>query len=133
MNLFSNATTIGTSIGFSTIDKSNLFGRQRVWGTFGFSLTAFITSRLYAHLKTDYVYLIMLIITTILSIIVTTFMRLKSDRYNNKIILEEQNSTKNSLFKITKILPLLKKIDVIIFFLTTFLWGMSFAPINPVR
>lgn len=47
--LFHTAITIGTAIGFATINHSNLFGRQRVWGTIAFGLTAFITSRLYAH------------------------------------------------------------------------------------
>ncbi len=154
-NFFANATTIGTSIGFATLHRSNLFGRQRVWGTIGVGTSAFVTSRLYEHFKTEYVYIFMFIITSILSIIVTSFIRLRSDRQrerksqdddmsvvqnldefstnqNNEKTIAKKREMKNPLFNIPLILPLMKKIDVIVFLSTTFLWGMSFGVIDPV-
>ncbi|CAF3916883.1 unnamed protein product [Rotaria sordida] len=54
LNLFALATTLGTTIAFSTLHHSNLFGRQRAWGTIGSGISAFFVSRLYVHFKTKY-------------------------------------------------------------------------------
>ncbi|CAF0941647.1 unnamed protein product [Rotaria sordida] len=80
LNLFALATTLGTTIAFSTLHHSNLFGRQRAWGTIGSGISAFFVSRLYVHFKTKYVYLITFIACSFLSIISTSFIRIRSDK-----------------------------------------------------
>ncbi|CAF3980158.1 unnamed protein product [Rotaria sordida] len=80
LNLFALATTLGTTIAFSTLHHSNLFGRQRAWGTIGSGISAFFVSRLYVHFKTKYVYLITFIVCSFLSIISTSFIRIRSDK-----------------------------------------------------
>jgi cell division protein FtsW (lipid II flippase) len=66
----STANAMGTSIGFASVSRTELFGRQRVWGTIGFGIFAFITSRIYKLFQSDYVYIIMFNIMSMLTIIV---------------------------------------------------------------
>ncbi|CAF4224113.1 unnamed protein product, partial [Adineta steineri] len=149
LNLCANATTIGTSIGFAALHRSNLFGRQRVYGTMGFGLCAFIASRIYAHFKSDYIYIFMFVASSILTVIITSFVHIRSDKHNTEksnqddlSVIEELNETsineneqkskpKNSPFKICAILPLLKNFDVMVFLATTFLWGTSYGGMDP--
>ncbi len=149
-SLFHNAITIGSSIGFVIIDRSNLFGRQRVWGTIGSGITAFGASRLYVHFKTDYIYIFIFVITSILSILITCFIHFPSDQLKEKkseeneevSVRENLNDLSNDdddkkkrkihLLNMDALLLLLKKINIIIFLWTTFLWGMSFAALDPV-
>ncbi|CAF4187084.1 unnamed protein product [Adineta steineri] len=151
LNLCANATTIGTSIGFAALHRSNLFGRQRIYGTMGFGLCAFIASRIYAHFKSDYVYIFMFVASSILTVIITSFVHIRSDKHNTEksnqddlSVIEELNETsineneqkskpKNSPFKICAILPLLKNFDVMVFLATTFLWGTSYGGMDPVN
>lgn len=149
-SLFSSATMISTSIGFETLHHSNLFGRQRVWGTIGSGITALSASRLYAHWKTDYVYIFPFIIISILTILITCFIHFPSDQ-SKKAKLEDDDAPlqqklndlsnnenkekakrKSLRFNIRALIPLLKKIDVIVFLSTTFIWGMSFSALDPV-
>jgi len=155
LNLFGNAVTIGTSLGFATLHKSNLFGRQRVWGTIGFGISAFVASRLYAYLKTEYVYICMFIVLSILSIVITSFINLRSKKRRKTIthiddasvvenlndFFDNQNTentkmdttkVENHLSKILELVPLLKRFDVIVLLSTTFVWGMSSGAIDPV-
>ncbi len=151
-SLFHNAITIGSSIGFSIIDRSNQFGRQRVWGTIGSGITAFGTSRLYAHFKRNSIYIFTFLITSILSILITCFIRIPSDQSkelkseeNEMSVRENLNDLSDNdenketitkkeidLVNLSALLPLLKKMNVIVFLLTTFVWGMSFAALDPV-
>lgn len=151
LNLFANATTIGTSFGFCILHDCHLFGEQRVFGTIGFGLSAFLTSRLYAHFKRDYVYIFTFIITSIISIIITSLIRPRSNKSleiksedDDKSVLQnlndssinknkEKRKVKNNSLNILSLIPLIKKIDVIILLSTTFIWGMSSGGIDPVR
>ncbi len=150
LNLFANATAIGASLGFATLHHHNLFGRQRVWGTIGYGIFAFVASRLYAQFKTEYIYIFMFIITSILSIIVTSFIAFQSNRWRatksqdddmsvvedlNDFFVNENNEEtkmKNDSVNISALIPLMKKIDAIMLLSTTFLWGMSTGAIDPV-
>ena len=135
LNFCANATAVGTAIGFATIHHTNMFGRQRLWATVGYGLTAFVASRLYTHFKTDYVYIIIFISSSILSILITSFIRIRPNKHQEKrndFSTDENNKTTKTKSAIFVILPLLKKIDVIIFLFITFLWGMSFAVLDPV-
>ena len=140
LNLFVNATSIGTAIGFATVHNTNLFGRQRVWGTIGYGTTAFVASRLYAHFKTDYVYIIIFICSSILTIIITSFIRIRPNKHKESEVDKEDISSrqklndisKNKNGKISGLVLLLKKLDVIIFLLVTFIWGMSSSVLDPV-
>ena len=135
LNFCANATVIGTAIGFGTIHRTNLFGRQRVWGTTGYGLTAFVASRLYGHFKSDYVYIIIFICSSILSILITSFIRIRPNKHQKKrndFSTDENSKTTETKSGIFAVLPLLKKIEVIIFLLITLIWGMSFAVLDPV-
>ncbi|CAF1380451.1 unnamed protein product [Rotaria sordida] len=148
--LFGIATTLSTTITFIALDNPNLFGRQRAWGTIGTGLAAFIVSRLYLHFKKEYIYILSLIICTIICVISTSFIKLKFDKFkqskkniSNQSLKNkskdfsldnnqgEDNSTENNLTKIQLLIPLLKQIDVIVFLLTTFVWGTSFGVLDP--
>ncbi|CAF1429957.1 unnamed protein product [Rotaria sordida] len=152
--LFGIVTTLSTTITFIALDNPNLFGRQRAWGTIGTGLAAFIVSRLYLHFKKEYIYILSLIICTIICVISTSFIKLKFDKFkqskknisnqslknkskdfslDNNQDEDNNNNTKNNLTKIQLLIPLLKQIDVIVFLLTTFVWGTSFGVLDPVR
>jgi len=151
-NFLYNAITLGASIGFATLPRPDIFGQQRVWGTVGFGISAFVASRLYSIYNTDLVYIIMFSITTTICIFVTSFIRIHPDKQklstiNDNMETNEQemtdltveNTTKEkekekkeiSQFKIAPIIPLLKKLDVIVFLSLTFIWGMSYACLDP--
>jgi hypothetical protein len=150
-NFLSNAITLGASIGFAALSSPEIFGQQRVWGTIGFGISAFIASRLYQIFNTEFVYIIMFGITTTICIILTSLIRIQSDKKkesttNDKLGNDEQefndlpvrNNSKEeekknvSQFKVAALIPLLKRIDVIIFLSLTFIWGMSYGALDPV-
>ncbi|CAF3552107.1 unnamed protein product [Rotaria sp. Silwood1] len=149
-NLFSIGITIGASIGFATLPRPEIFGEQRVWGTIGFGLSAFAASRLYAYFKTEFVYIIMFSITTIICVCITSFIRIqphkrRQKKTKNNITSNEQEiddtTIKNTTIekknkdtirsKAAALMPLLKKVDVIVFLSLTFIWGMSYAALDP--
>ena len=156
-NLFSNTITLGASIGYAALPRPEIFGEQRVWGTIGFGLSAFAASRLYAHFKSDFVYITMFAITTILCIILTCFIRIpekrgepttaSANREQEEMIdvttaasTEEMNNRTQrrrrayqSRFKAAALIPLLKRFDVIVFLSLTFIWGISYAALDPVN
>ncbi|CAF1083226.1 unnamed protein product [Rotaria sp. Silwood1] len=148
--LFAIATSLSTTITFFTLDNSNLFGKQRIFGTLGFGITAFIVSRLYLYFNKEYIYILVLIISTILCIISTSLINIQYDKFKQST----RNISKKSIRKISKnsffdnhqhkdekkkeilsnislLIPLLKRFDVIVFLLTTFIWGTSFGIIDP--
>jgi hypothetical protein len=147
-NLLSNAITIGASIGFAALPRSDIFGQQRVWGTIGFGISAFAASRLNLYFKTDFVYIIMFSITSVVCILITSFIRIQplkqkrnsssdetgshEEEMTDLTMEENEKIKKKSQSKIAALIPLLKKIDVIIFLSLTFIWGMSYAGLDPV-
>jgi hypothetical protein len=139
-NFISNAITLGASIGFVSLPRPDIFGQQRVWGTIGFGLSAFVASRLYEIFQTEFVYIIMFSITTFICICVTSFIRIQSDKRKRSNpneqemtnFSQEKQKKDVSQYKIAALIPLLKKIDVIIFLSLTFIWGMSYGALDPV-
>ncbi|CAF4310579.1 unnamed protein product, partial [Rotaria sordida] len=147
-NLINNAIALGASIGFATLDRPEIFGQQRVFGTLGFGISAFLASRVYQIFQTEFVYIIMFSITSIICIIVTSFIRIQPNKqkpstiHNENIVEEIQiddlsrvkvKKTKKSRSQgaLSKLLGMLKKIDVIIFLSLAFAWGMSNAVLDP--
>jgi hypothetical protein len=49
-----------------------------------------------------------------------------------KMTTKEKKKKDISQMKIAALIPLLKKIDVIVFLSLTFIWGMSYAALDPV-
>lgn len=138
-NFISNAITLGASIGFAFLPRPELFGQQRVWGTIGFGLSAFLASLIYKIFPTEFVYIIMFSIVSVICIIVTSFIGIHPHKKhdNNKsgqelTELPVKNESENKKSKFSILLPLLKKLDVIIFLSLTFIWGMSYAALDPV-
>jgi hypothetical protein len=144
-NFLSNAIPLGASIGFAAISRPEIFGAQRVFGTIGFGISAFAASRIYGIFQTEYVYIIMFSITTMICIIITGFIRLLPDRktsitkHDETIIQEKEiddisieKKKKKSWFQLFPLLQLLKKIDILVFLSLTFIWGMSYAGLDPV-
>jgi len=124
-NLLSTGSSISASIGFASLSHANLFGKQRVWGTVGFGILAFITSLIYELFHSEYVYIIMFNIVSILTIIVTSFIPISQiDKIDNK---------KKQKFHLSTLIPLLKNIDVLMFLSITFVWGMCFSGMQPVK
>ncbi|UJR36826.1 hypothetical protein I4U23_029539 [Adineta vaga] len=149
-NLLSNTITIGASIGFASLPRADMFGRQRVWGTIGFGVSALAASRLYGYFQSEFVYIIMFSIAACICICVTCFIRIQSQKQKRssaglesaaaeEVALDQ--STKNSTQETTKtklsqsglpaLIPLLKRVDVIVFLSLTFIWGMSYAGLDP--
>ena len=137
LNFLLNAMTLGISLAFQSLDRPDLLGHQRLWGTIAYGLSAFFTSRLYAKWKTDYVYIFTFIVTSVLTIVITCFVPLRSNQ--SKKSFDDQMSDEEHLNKMFdhqnekkkrkggEVIRLLKKRDVMIFLFTTFIWGMSFA------
>lgn len=149
-NLLQNAIALGASVGFATIDRLELFGEQRVFGTIGFGVLAFIASRVYEYFNTEFVYLIMFCVASVLCIVVTSFIRtlpakqLENETLDDDIIPEEEfddiaaekkgkPKKDKSAHGASKLVLLLKRLDVILFLLLAFLWGMSYGGLDPVR
>ncbi|CAF4608699.1 unnamed protein product, partial [Rotaria sp. Silwood2] len=88
-NLLTNAVPLGASIGFASLDCPEIFGQQRIYGTIGFGISAFAASRAYEFFQTDFVYIIMFSITTIICIIVTSFIRIKPSKKISNTIYDE--------------------------------------------
>ncbi len=140
--LLSNSIPLGASIGFATVSNPDHFGQQRVFGTIGFGLAAFGASRVYEIFKTDLVFIIMFSSTVIICIIVTCFIRIRPNKTtaNDQTIVHEKElddlsgvkKKKKSHSRLSTLIPLLKKVDVIIFLSLTLIWGMSYAGLDPV-
>ncbi|CAF3227411.1 unnamed protein product [Rotaria socialis] len=122
-NLLSSGSALGASIGFATLARSDLFGTQRVWGTIGFGILAYLTSLIYTFFESEYVYLVMFNTIATLTIIVTSFIPLHK---NEKKSTEEEHP-----FDLKTLVLLLKNIEVAIFLSITFLWGMCFGCFHP--
>jgi fucose permease len=136
-NFLTNSIALGVSLGFATIDSPRIFGEQRVWGTIGFGISAFAASRLYKIFQTEFVYIIMFIITTMLCVIITSFIRVQEKKQNEIEEKEMDDFTimktkKPSPFALSAFFPLLKQLDVIVFLSLAFIWGMSYAVLDPV-
>jgi hypothetical protein len=124
-NLLSTASAIGASIGFASLSQANLFGKQRVWGTIGYGILAFTTSRIYEIYQSEYVYIIMYNIVSMLTILVTCFIPIPK--------IEKTDDKKKQKFDASSLMSLLKKADVLIFLSMTFSWGMCFGCMQPVN
>ncbi|CAF1240249.1 unnamed protein product [Adineta steineri] len=123
-NLLSIGNVIGASIGFASLSRADLFGKQRVWGTVGFGITAFAASRIYEYFHSEYVYIIMFDIIAILTIMITSFVPIRPVEMTD-------NNKKKQKFDLSILISLLKKVDVLVFLSTTFVWGMSFGCMFP--
>lgn len=104
--------------------RPELIGKQRVWGTIGFGLTAFFSSRIYGLIRKEYAYIIIFIILAFLTIFITSFISIKSN--DDKI---KKNPPK---FHLLKLLPLLKDFDVLVYLTITLFWGMCHGCMYPV-
>jgi hypothetical protein len=124
-NLLSTANAVGASIGFASLSHGNLFGKQRVWGTIGFGILAFVISRIYELFRSEYVYIIAFNIVSILTILVTSFIPIPE--------IEKVDNKKKQKFDLSILVSLLKNIDVLIFLSITFVWGMCFGGMQPVK
>ncbi|CAF3505967.1 unnamed protein product [Rotaria socialis] len=121
--LLSNANAIGVSIGFSVLIRSDLIGKQRVWGTIGFGLTAFISSRLYGAFKKESVYICIFIIIALLTIIVTSFISIKND--------DETIKRNKQTLNLSALIALLTDFDIFIFLSIALFWGMCHGCMYP--
>lgn len=124
LNLLSGAFAIGASIGFASLPRPDLFGKQRLWGTVGFGLFAFLTSRVHGIFESDYVEIFMFNGVSILTIIVTSFIPIRKSK--------EKSNEKRKQLDLSTLKILLTKFDVIIFLSTAFLWGTCFGCLHPV-
>ncbi|CAF1292604.1 unnamed protein product [Rotaria sp. Silwood1] len=122
-SLLAAANAMGASIGFASLPRADLFGKQRVWGTIGFGIIALTTSRIYELFHSEYVYVIMFNLITLLTIIATSFVTIRKN--------EKKNNEKKQKLNFSTLLLLLKNIDVIIFLSITFLWGMCYGCLHP--
>jgi hypothetical protein len=123
--LLSIGNAVGASIGFASLPRADSFGKQRVWGTIGFGTLAFVTSRIYELFHSEYVYIIMFNIVSIMTIIVTSFIQIRN--------VEKTNDKKNHKLDLSILTSLLTNIDVLIFLSLTFVWGMCFGCMHPVK
>jgi MFS family permease len=121
----SSSSAVGLSIGFASLSQGNIFGKQRVWGTIGYGIIAFLTSRIYEEFHSEYVYVIMFNIVSILTIFVTIFIPIRK--------VEVNEDKKKKQFDGSALISLLKSIDVWIFLSITFVWGMCFGCMQPVN
>jgi hypothetical protein len=81
-------------------------------------------------------------ITSILCIIVTSFIRIRTNKTtaNHEKELDDlsvektkkKKKTKESESRLSTLVPLFKNIDVIVFLSLTLVWGMSYAGLDPV-
>ncbi|UJR09330.1 hypothetical protein I4U23_013573 [Adineta vaga] len=137
-NFLTNAIPLGVAIGFASLHRPDIFGKQRVWGTIGFGISAFLASRLYEIFQTEYVYIIFFIIISILCMFFTSFIRIQPDKRRRRVTVDEalaeddgQVKKKKSRFQAAELFPLLKRIDVIVFLSLAFIWGMSYGVLDP--
>ena len=135
-NFLSNAIPLGASIGFAALANPDWFGRQRVFGTVGFGISAFLASRIYKIFKTDLVYIVIFAISTISCMIVTCFIRIEPKKKVEAKEIDEfagEKNAKKSQSGLAALVPLFRKVDVLVFLAMTTVWGMSFAGLDPVR
>jgi len=128
-NFLSNAIPLGASIGFATLENPQAFGYQRLFGTVGFGISSFLASLVYQYFQSEYVYIALFSAATILCIIVTILIPLRKP---DKTVEDVEDNPKTEQSQLSALKPLLKKLDVIIFFILTFLWGMPYAGLDPV-
>ena len=129
-NIFSNAITLGTSLGFASLSDPKTFGEQRLWGTVGFGIAMFIAGRANAFFQSEFVYIIMFTIASIICVIDTTRIRIQPKKPTNASKTDENDSPLSSL---SALLPVLKKFDTLVFLSLAFIWGTSYAILDPVR
>ncbi|CAF0920899.1 unnamed protein product [Adineta ricciae] len=122
-NFLSIGNVLTASIGFASLPRADLFGKQRVWGTIGFGIAAFSASRFYEYFHSEYVYIIMFVICALLTILITCFIPIRT--------VEKATEKKQAKFGLSALIPLLKKVDVWIFLSITFVWGMNFGCLQP--
>ena len=143
-NLISNAITLGAAFGFASIPSASIFGKQRLFGTIGFGIFAYVASRVYEFFKTDRVYIIMFTVAALICMVVTCFVRIQPNKRkrqstSEKAQINEQDTEdpvkqkKAAPSGLSALLPALKKLDVWIFLSLTFVWGTSYAVLDPVR
>ncbi|CAF1094125.1 unnamed protein product [Adineta ricciae] len=139
-NLLTNAIPLGVAIGFSSLHRSDIFGKQRVWGTIGFGISAFLASRLYEAFHSEYVYVIFFMIMAAICMVITSFVRIQPDKRKRHATVEEvlgeddgqvKKKKKKSQSPLFELIPLVKRIDVIVFLLLLFVWGMSYGVLDP--
>lgn len=124
-NFLSIGNVLAASIGFASLPRADLFGKQRVWGTIGFGIAAFSASRFYEYFRSEYVYIIMFIASAVLTMLITCFIPIRT--------VDKTIEKKQTKFGVSSLIPLLKKVDVWIFLSITFVWGMCFGCLQPVR
>lgn len=143
-NLISNAITLGAALGFASISNANIFGKQRLFGTIGFGIFAYVASLVYGFFQTDLVYIIMFTIAALICMVVTCFIRVQPSKRKRQstgdqaqIKAEDKddpiNLKKAAPSGLSALLPALKKLDVWIFLSLAFIWGTSYAVLDPVR
>ena len=143
-NLISNAITLGASLGFASLPDPSIFGQQRLFGTIGFGIFAFVASRVYLIFNSDLVYIIMFAIAGLICMIGTSFIRIQPNKrkrqltsakaqINGQEIEDPATLTKSKSSGLSALIPALKKLDVWIFLILTFIWGTSYAILDPVR
>jgi hypothetical protein len=144
-NFFTNTIALGASIGFASIHRPEIFGEQRVWGTFGFGTSAFAASRLYGILNTEFIYIVLFSVVTVICTIVTGFIHIQPSKLDQSSTIDgEKEFDDFSMEKRKKLkrkapesglaalIPLLTKPDVILFLSLAFIWGISYAGLDPV-
>lgn len=124
-NLLSSSYALGTTIGFACLPSPDLFGKQRVWGTIGFGILAFVTSHIYEFFRSEFVYILLFNTLTIWTIIITSFIPIHLN--------DKKSNEKKAKLNCTTLKVLLKNIDVSVFLSIAFLWGMCFGCLHPVK
>ena len=125
-SFLSTSNAVGASIGLASLSNGNRFGKQRVWGTIGFGILAFVTSRIYERFHSEYVYVIIFSVIALLTLLVTSCLRISSS--TNPPV-----DKKKDKFHLSSLMSLLKNVDVLVFLSITFVWGMCFGSLQPVR
>lgn len=123
-SLLSTSNAVSASIGLASLSDGNRFGKQRVWGTIGFGILAFVTSRIYERFHSEYVYVIIFSVIALLTLLVTSCLRISS---TNPLV-----DKKKDKFHLSSLMSLLKNVDVLVFLSITFVWGMCFGSLQPV-
>lgn len=123
--LLSTSNAIGASIGFASLSHGHLFGKQRVWGTIGFGILAFFTSLIYERFHSEYVYVIIFGVIAFLTFLVTSCLRISSAK--------RTADKRRDSYHPSTLVSLLNSVDVLVFLSITFVWGMCFGSLQPVR
>ena len=124
-NFLSIGNVLTVPIGSASSPHVDLFGKQRVWRAISFGVAAFSVSRFYEYFRSECVYIIMFVICAVLTILITCFIPIRT--------VEKAIEKKQPKFGLSALIPLLKKVDACIFLSITFVWGMGFGCLQPVR